>query len=192
MTSVRFSKVVENCGRPEVYLLMSETDQEFHKALNAGKIMSLSDESHGAGTGFGTVGYDRNRRGQLLLFPKSLKTFSKFRIIGIKYNLFAGDRENDEEGKSPVRKKELKKAEALKRKPSAKPLPKKTSKAKKTDSESTAKRVIPFPSKKEKAGDEVNEAEELKGYVRQAMRALEKGNSVAAYNILKRVVRKPL
>ena len=38
MKSVRFSKVVEKSGRPEVYLLMSETDPDFHKAVEADKI----------------------------------------------------------------------------------------------------------------------------------------------------------
>src|ERR1700727_1194309 len=100
MKSVRFSKVVEKSGRPEVYLLMSETDPEFHKALEADKIMSLSNESHGSGTEYGTVGYDKKRHGQLLLFPKSLKSFAGAKIVGIKYELFDEDRDSAKEASS--------------------------------------------------------------------------------------------
>ena len=60
---------------------------------------------------------------------------------------------------------------------------------KKADPKPKAKKLIPFPAgKTENDGDE---DDHLKLYVRQAMRALEKGNSVAAYNILKRIIPDP-
>ena len=187
MKSARFSKVVAKCGKPEVYLLMTETDPDFHKAVEAGKIMSLSSESHGSGTDYGTVGYDKKRHGQLLLFPKSLKPFADAKIIGIKYDLF--DEDKSDEKKAPLkRKKETKKAKpkAPKSRASAKPA---ATKARKNDPKPGAKKLIPFPAKKAEQDDD--EDDELKGYVRQAMRALEKGNSVAAYNILKRIIPDP-
>jgi hypothetical protein len=46
MKTVRFSKVVEERGKPMVNLLMTETDPDFQKALHADKMMSLSDDSH--------------------------------------------------------------------------------------------------------------------------------------------------
>ena len=186
MASVRFSKVVQKCGKPEVYLLMSETDPEFHKALEADKIMSLSDESHGSGTEYGTVGYDKKRHGQLLLFPKSLKTFTDAKIVGIKYDLFAEDHGNDEEKKSPSSGKKVKKTKIRKPEPSAKPAARKAAKKKKAEPKPAAKKLIPFPAKREEDDDE--DADDLKASVRQALRALEKGNSVAAYNILKRII----
>lgn len=184
MKSVCFSKVVEKSGKPEVYLLMSETDPDFHKALEAGKIMSLRDESHGSGTEYGTVGYDKRRHGQLLLFPKSLKSFADARIIGIKYELFAEDLGSDGKKAPPSRTKETKKSKEKRSKlqEPAKPARKKEAKRKKIDPKSPAQKVIPFPVKKDERDDD------LKAYVRQAMRALEKGNSVAAYNTLKQII----
>ena len=185
MKSVRFAQVVQKCGKPEVYLLMSETDPDFHKAVEAGKIMSLSDDSHGSGTEYGTVGYKKKRHGQLLLFPKSLKSFADAKIIGIKYDLF--DEDWSEEKATPSLKKEKSKEVRVKaqKKVPAKPATK-TAKKKKDDPKPAAKKLIPFPAKKAEEDDDEDDA--LKGYVRQAMRALEKGNSVAAYNILKRII----
>jgi hypothetical protein len=185
MKSVRFSNVVQKCGKPEVYLLMSETDSDFHKAVEAGKIMSLSDESHGSGTEYGTVGYDKNRHGQLLLFPKSLKSFADAKIIGIKYDLFEEDR-GDEKEIPAGREQRAKKSKAKSPKPKVPAKPPAKVPKKKPDPKPAAKKLIPFPAKKAEEDDE--EDDELKGFVRQAMRALEKGNTVAAYNILKRVI----
>jgi hypothetical protein len=186
MKSVRFSKVVKKCGRPEVYLLMSDADPDFHKAVGAGKILSLSDEAHGSGTEYGSVGYNKKRHGQLLLFPKSLKSFADAKIIGIKYDLFDEDRSNDKEAPSG-REKKTKKAKVKAPKPMAPAKPAaKAPKAKKADPIPTVKKLIPFPAEKEDQDDEKDD--ELKGCVRQAMRALEKGNSVVAYNILKRII----
>jgi hypothetical protein len=188
MKSVRFSKVVEKSGKPEVYLLMSETDPDFHKALDADKIMSLSDESHGSGTEFGTVGYDKKRHGQILLFPKSLKPFTDAKIIGIKYDLFAENSGREAKESSPPRAKETRKPKEKSARPpsEAKPVAKKAGKGKPTETKQPTKKLIPFPAKKEEPAEE--EDDDLKADVRQAMRALEKGNSVAAYNILKRII----
>jgi hypothetical protein len=188
MKSVRFSKVVEESGKPEVYLLMSETDSDFHKALEAGKIMSLSGESHRSGPEYGTVGYDKARYGQLLLFPKSLKSFTDAKIIGIKYDLFAQDGGSDENEASPRLKEEKK----VTKKRSDSPLPKKSvrktpAKEKKAAPKPAAKKVIPFPAKE----DEHDEEGGVLTCVDQAMRALEKGDSVGAYNILKQIVGGP-
>jgi hypothetical protein len=183
MKSVRFSKVVEKSGRPEVYLLLSQTDADFNKALEAGKIMSLSDESHGAGTEYGTVGYDEKRHGQLLVFPKSLKPFADAKIIGIKYDLFAEAPGDHEKEASPSRTKEKKKGHE---KPStllSKKAVKTPRKQNKSGPQPVPKKVIPFPAKKEQPA--ADDEGDLKASVRQALRALEKGNSVAAYNILK-------
>jgi hypothetical protein len=187
MKSVRFSKVVEKSGKPEVYLLMSETDPDFNKALKAGKIMSLSDESHGSGTEYGTVGYDKKRHGQLLIFPKSLKAFSEAKIIGIKYDLFAEEDGHhvEKSSSSPKKSSKTKKEKSVKPKPAMKPKEEKAARQKKAP-KPAAKKVIPFPTKK--AQHEDDDEDDLKATVRQAMRALEKGNSVAAYNILKRII----
>ena len=182
MKTVRFSKVVEKSGRPEVYLLMSETDPDFRKALDAGKIISLSREAHGAGTEYGIVGCDKKSHGQLLIFPRSLKAFAGSKVVGIKYDLLAEDSGGRDE--KPSRKKELKKPKERpsKRPMPAKPPPKKLQKAEPRP----ARKLIPFPAPKTKQA--VSKTDDSKPQIRQAMCALEKGNSVAAYNILKQIV----
>jgi hypothetical protein len=180
MKTVRFSKVVEKCGKPEVYLLMTETDPDFQKALQADKIMSLSADSHGAGTEHGTVGYDEKRKGQLLLFPKTLKPFEEMKVVGIKYDLLAPE-EVDE---SPPKKKTAKEPKKGKRETAKKMVihpPRKAGKA-------PPAKVIQFPEPEKDDEEEDKTISELKGYVRQALRALEKNNSVAAYKLLKRIV----
>ena len=183
MKTVRFSKVVEKCGKPEVYLLMTETDPDFQKALDADKVMSLSDDSHGAGTEFGAVGYDKKRKGQLLVFPKSLKSFAEAKIVGIKYDLFS-----EEESSEPSLKKKTPAKNAVLRKVKAPAAKKATPHPAKKVQKAPAAKVIHFP-KGEKADEDDDESvSELKDLARQAFRALEKGNSVAAYNILKRII----
>jgi len=188
MKSVRFSKVVEKCGKPEVYLLMSETDPEFHHALEAGKIMSLSDESHGSGTEYGTVGYVKKHHGQLLLFPNSLKAFADAKIIGIKYDLLVEEKGPDKNESGPSRPKKQKepKEKAPKQTAERKSATRKEKKKGKRGQERSVKKVISFPAKSEIKEDDQDNA--IMTLVRQALRALEKGNSVAAYNILKRIV----
>ena len=182
MKTVRFSRVVEKCGKPEVYLLMTETDPEFQKALHADKIMSLSGDSHGAGTEYGTVGYDKKRKGQLLLFPKTLKAFEDVKVVGIKYDLFAEEETSESSPKKQTKAKDP--ATKAKAPASAKAAARKS---KKEDKPSTAK-VIHFPKPEPEEEDEDETVTALKGYARQAMRALEKNNSVAAYNLLERIV----
>ena len=181
MKTVRFSKVVEKCGKPEVYLLMTETDPEFQKALQATKVMSLSDDSHGAGTEYGTVGYDKKRKGQLLLFSKTLKAFEDVKVVGIKYNLFAEEEPSEAASKKNTRPSPGKKAKTRATTNHSKPSSKKEGKTE-------SAKIIEFPKPEADEEEEDDSVSELKGYVRQAIRALEKNNSVAAYNLLKRIV----
>jgi hypothetical protein len=172
---------------------MSETDPVFHKALEAEKILSLSDESHGSRAEFGTVGYDKKRHGQLLLFPKSLKAFADTKVVGIKYDLLE-ESASDNSGSThrPRPDKPLKKKSPAKKstKPvkakKAEPISKKVSKK---ELKKDPKKVIPFPRKQKEEDEDVDS--EIKAIVRQAMHALEKGNSVAGYNLLKRIIPDP-
>ena len=49
--------MLQRSGRSEIYLLMSVTDMDFGKALDAGNILGLSSEVHEAGTEYGMVSY---------------------------------------------------------------------------------------------------------------------------------------
>jgi hypothetical protein len=176
MNTVRFTQVVKKSGKPEVYLLLSETDKTFHDALEATRIMSLVGGVDGAKTEYGLVGYDKKRRGQLLLFPRSLKPFADSRIVGIKFDLFAEPEDSKPESVPKTTKKSARKTKKAQKAPKeiSPPEPAKT------------KKVIPFPQEEEEEDEKT--PEQLRLLARQALRALEKNNSVATYKILKTMV----
>ena len=118
-------------------------------------------------------GYDKNRHGQLLLFPKSLKSFADVKIIGIKYDLFDEDR--SDEKKAPAgREKKTKQEKVSSPKPKAATRPAAKAPKKKADPKPAAKKLIPFPAKKVEQDDD-DEDDELKGHVRQAHAGTGKG-----------------
>ena len=90
MKTVRFSEVVSKSGRPEPYTLWlaPDKDPDFQKALKAGRIMSVHQETVGSKADYGEIGYT-GTKGEILLFPKSLKSFAGKRVIGVKYDLLA-------------------------------------------------------------------------------------------------------
>jgi hypothetical protein len=176
MNTVRFTHVVQKSGNPEVYLLLSETDKIFHDALEASRIMSLVGGVDGAKTEYGLVGYDRKRRGQLLLFPRSLKAFADSRVVGIKFDLLAESKADHSKkpGKPAAQKP---KRDLQVHRPTGKHdrVPKPLSPRK-------PEKVISFPSEEE---PEERTLEDMTSAARRALRALEKNNSVVAYKILK-------
>jgi hypothetical protein len=180
MNTVRFTQVVEKSGKPEVYLLMSETDKTFHDALEGNRIMSLVGGVDGAKTEYGLVGYDKKRRGQLLLFPRSLKPFTDSRVVGIKFDLFSEATEIQPHAGSTAARASSKKTRPERKKIEKQADPKPPVPA-------TSKKVIPFPKKPEDS-DEEKTPEQLRLLARQALRALEKNNSVAAYKLLKQML----
>jgi len=183
MKTVRFSKVVERSSKPEVYLLLTKDDPVFKRALKASRIMTVLSKKIGPKMEYGLVGYNDKQRGQILMFPKSLKTFEGMKVVGIKYDVFAGEIE-----------KKIMKTPAPTKPSSVKDRATKTKMEKSFPNNGTKKtekmlleKVIQFPKPELETEDEDEKSEDLKGYVRQAMRQLEKGNGVAAYNLLKRI-----
>lgn len=176
MSTVRFSKVIEKSGRPEIFLLLNPKDPQFRKALKACRIMTLRGPEGSTGSEHGEVGHDPKRRGQILLFPRSLKIFEGAKVVGIHYDLISGAGENNR--KSPGMKT-LRKIKAPKPRRAAKP-PSKTPTL-------PAEKIIPFPRSQPAKEEEADT--ELEYQVRKALLQLEKGNSVAAYNLLKRAIR---
>jgi hypothetical protein len=88
MKTVRFSHIVETCGRPRVHTLWSnpEKDSEFKRARAAHRVMTLVGEAGKAD--FGVVGYDvEHAASQFLFFPRSLHEFDGAHVIGIKFDL---------------------------------------------------------------------------------------------------------
>lgn len=92
--------------------------------------------------------------------------------------------------KKPDKKPPVKKARP--EKPPSRPRvakPKKAKASPKEEKKAEREKVIPFPSPKtEERGNDEDEDSDLEKSVRQAMVLLEKGNSVAAYNVLQNAV----
>ena len=85
--TARFSKVVENSGKPQVYTLWQKpsADRHFQAQIEKNRVMTiLKSES---GTDFGIIGLKESREARYLIFPKSLKPFAGNRIIGIDWAL---------------------------------------------------------------------------------------------------------
>ena len=85
--TARFSKVVEKCGKPQVYTLWQKpaADRRFQSQMKKNRVMTiLKSESR---TDFGIVGLKESKEARYLTFPKSLKAFAANRIIGIDWML---------------------------------------------------------------------------------------------------------
>jgi len=85
--TARFSQVVENCGKPQVYTLWQKpsADRHLQAQIKKNRVMTiLKSES---GTDFGIAGFKQRKGATYLVFPKSLKGFADKRIIGIDWSL---------------------------------------------------------------------------------------------------------
>ncbi len=216
MSTVRFSKVIEACGKPDIHLLLIDPakDKTLQAAIKSDRVMTLYQQS--GSTDHGIVGFEQGRSRQFLVFPKSLKPFNGQRIVGIKYELLED---------APVPEKETAKKEPVKPvdEEGPKPAPaRKTSEApKRADRQvptvvpkaATAKQKEAEPAEKESEDQESSKAasedkvvkfqkpepaeppaaerddiKELKQRVREAMDALEAGKQVVAFNLLKSIL----
>jgi hypothetical protein len=103
VSTVRFSKVLEACGKPDIHLLLVDPakDKTLQAAIKSDRVMTLYQQS--GGTDHGVVGFEQGRSRQFLVFPKPLKLFLGQRIVGIKYELLED---------APASKKEAAKKEA--------------------------------------------------------------------------------
>ncbi|HTL79668.1 MAG TPA: hypothetical protein VL136_09705 [Candidatus Babeliales bacterium] len=85
--TARFLQVVENCGKPQVYVLWQKPsgDRHLQAEIKKNRVMTiLRSES---GTDFGMVRFKESKEARYLIFPKSLKRFSEKRIVGIDWAL---------------------------------------------------------------------------------------------------------
>ena len=85
--TARFSQVVENCGKPQVYTLWQKPsgDRHIQAQIKNNRVMTiLKSES---GTDFGTICFKESKEASYLIFPKSLKRFAEKRIVGIDWAL---------------------------------------------------------------------------------------------------------
>lgn len=209
MSTVRFSKVLEACGKPDIHLLLIDPakDKTLQAAIKSDRVMTLYQES--GSTDHGIVGFEQGRSRQFLVFPKSLKAFDGHRIVGIKYDLLED---------APVPEKETAKKEEV---PKPAPARKTSEPSKGADRQvptvvptaAAAKQKEVAPTEKEADDQESTTAasedkvlkfekpepvkpptverddiRDLKRRVREAMDALEEGKQVVAFNLLKSIL----
>jgi hypothetical protein len=85
--TARFSKVVENSGKPQVYTLWQKpsADRHFQAQIKKSRVMTVLKSE--TGTDFGIVGLKEKKEARYLIFPKSLTRFAEKRIIGVDWAL---------------------------------------------------------------------------------------------------------
>jgi hypothetical protein len=85
--TVRFSQVVEKCGKPQIYTLWQKpsTDRHLQAQLKNNRVMTILKTD--SGTDFGIAGFKEQKGASYLIFPKSLKRFADQRVVGIDWPL---------------------------------------------------------------------------------------------------------
>ena len=84
--TARFSRVIEKCGKPQVYTLWQKpaADRHLQAQITKNRVMTiLKSES---GTDFGIIGFKQRKGATYFVFPKSLKRFADMRIVGIDWS----------------------------------------------------------------------------------------------------------
>jgi hypothetical protein len=85
--ATRFSQVIENCGKPQVYTLWQKPTADRHLQAEIKKNRVVTILKSESGTDFGIVGFKESKEARYLIFPKSLKRFAEKRIVGIDWAL---------------------------------------------------------------------------------------------------------
>jgi hypothetical protein len=172
---MRFATVVEKAGQPDVHLMLvaPEKDDALQKAIKANRVMVVHQS--GSDTDYGTVGFERAAKGQILVFPRSLEPFEGARIVGVNYELLesasARKKPQDRKSKSPNVPPKRKAKDKT-----AAPVP------------PTSDKVVTFRKPEPEEEEEDEEVTDLKSGIHHAMELLEAGKQVTAFNILKRLV----
>jgi hypothetical protein len=194
MKTVRFSNVVEASGNPETLLLFTDPakDRKLQAAIKAERVMTVLQATVGTASDRGEIGFKLGNSRQFLVFPKSLRRFKGRSVVGIKYDLLRSPEVPKSERAVPASAPKKKKNPAKRPKPHA-PAKEKPPKLAKghphVHSSRIAANVVPFSSPRgEPVKHEADEITALKNQVRRAMKSLEAGKQVAAFNLLKRAV----
>ena len=186
MRTVRFSKIVETAGKPSVHVLWMDPSKDaiLQKAIHADRVMTVYQRTGDAKADYGTVGLQKSVSGQILVFPKSLKPFAGKRIIGVKYDLL--------DWPAVPKNQQAPKATPAKRPTKNKPRDTKVHAVTAEGSgaeEGSTTTIVKFPNSVADDEDPPNaDVEEIKNQVRHAMKLLEDGKQVAAFNLLKSIV----
>ena len=190
---MRFTYVVERSGQPFAHTLWlaPDKDPELKRAIAADRVMMVEPGASGGKTDVGSVGFDSSRASgaQILIFPRSLKPFEGARVVGIKFDLV--EQPKLENARAPAR--EPVRPHGQRPAPSPPPPPSLTPKPVPAPTPTPARKskAAPHkPDKMKKAPEESAPAKEsvLIREVRAAMKELEAGKAVAAYQRLQRAV----
>lgn len=201
MKTVRFSQVVKKAGKPSTYLQLvpAGKDRALKRAAAEERVMTVSQATVGQAADYGIVGLDAKVKGQVLVFPRSLATFQGKRVVGIKYELLeppaipksalaAITSREERKKKTSGRKGSSKKRTAAERTKSAEAMLRAAAAA--SNDKSEEKTSSPRTRKKQpsKAAStsrrETAAAAHLRAGIRDALQALEDGESVKAYKLL--------
>lgn len=168
MKAVRFTEVVKAAGKPDVHLLLTEPalDPVLQKAVKTHRVMTVHQTAVGNRADHGTIGLVEGAKGQLLIFPKSLRAFESSNVVGIKYDLLKAGPPSRRPLPLPKSKRPISKKPSPRSKPDAK--------------------IVPFPTSENEPEKEGAEAvlRTFRAVVRQALKALDGGKQVAAYKLL--------
>jgi hypothetical protein len=87
--TARLAAVMKACGQPKAVTLWVDPrkDPHFRAAIEANRVMTISQESVGTRKDFGLVGFHRERSAAYWIFPKALDGFEGKRIVGIDYSV---------------------------------------------------------------------------------------------------------
>ena len=88
--SVRFSLVVNQCGKPHTVTLWGKPDKRFLTAVRDKRVLTISLPPNNTKKDFGIVGFHQEKNASYLVFPKTLRQFDGYRVVGIKYELIEG------------------------------------------------------------------------------------------------------
>jgi hypothetical protein len=91
--TVRFSKLVEEFGKPALYLPLADPakDPKFKETAKENRVLTIKQDPTSKQKDFGIIGFLPEKFATYLIFPKSLEAFANARVVGIKYEDLADD-----------------------------------------------------------------------------------------------------
>jgi hypothetical protein len=202
MKTVRFSQVVKKAGKPSTYLQLVPVgkDRTLKGAASEDRVMTVSQATVGHAADYGVVGLDAKLKGQVLIFPRSLAKFEGSRVVGIKYEMLeppsipksalatvtgpaerkANARRKKASSKKHTAAERTKNARAMLRAAAAAPEEEPGDEAPRSQPRKNPRRRSTSGSHKQPAA-----STHLRTGIEEAIQALEDGQSVKAYKLLK-------
>jgi hypothetical protein len=203
MKTARFSQVVAKSGKPEPYTLWTKPDADptFKKAVKEHRVMTVHQPNVGTRKDYGTVGFQQHGKaaieGSLWVFPKSLKAVEGRRIVGISYDLLTEPPQSGKSAKAKARPAQSAnkgaKTKTAKGSPRGRASPKAAPpraseplRLYKPEQEKTMakKHGHRNPVEKKAAAEAAAGVRRLTQEIRKALKQLEAGKAVAAYQTL--------